>query len=279
MITCDVNQKTVRVLVVNNQKTVRRNLKLYLESNSQIKVVDVAEDAVAAWEKIATLQPDIAIIDLELPGMNGIATIKTINERFSQTKTLALSNHDEQEYIYKAVVAGAKGYLKKGSAEEQLNEAVLKVNQGYFFLDAKLKLDAKSLEKIALDSSVNLEDKYRFSATEVEAHETEAKTDENYSEDLSNELSEMRSEIVGIVEYKSHLLESKDNQINLSFQQLQRKFYWLLASQLILVFMVIGVTSSLLKLKQQGQANIQNGNQTVNVVDTSQSVKSQRYHQ
>ncbi len=271
MTTLAIKQKAVRVLVVNNQKIARRNLKSYLESNSQIKVVDVAADAGAACGKIAELQPDIAIVDLELPGMDGITTIQIINRRFSQTKTLALSIYDEQEYIYKAVVAGAKGYLKEGSAEEQLNEAVLKVNQGYFYLDAQLKLDAKSLEKIDQDPTVNLEDKYRFSVTEVEANKTAVKADDSYLEEMSNnELSEIRSEIVILREQLNHLKETKE--------KLQRKSYSVVASQLILFMMMIGVTSCQLK-NQQSQTNPQNVNQAVNVVDTSQSVTLPQYHQ
>ena len=153
MKTLDVNQTTVRVLIVDDQKPVRQNLKLYLESDSQIEVIALAGDGVAALEKIAELQPDLAIIDWEMPGINGIRTIEIINKRFPETKTLVLSNHDKKEFIHEAIEAGANGYLLKGSSEEQLTEAVLQINQGYFKLDAKLE------ERISLNPDGTLQEK------------------------------------------------------------------------------------------------------------------------
>ena len=262
MKTIDINQKAVRVLVVDDQKTIRQTIRLYLESNSQIEVVGLAEDGVSALEKIAQLEPDIAVIDLEMPGMNGIKTIEIINERFPETKTLILSRREQQEYVQQAIVAGAKGYLLKGCSEEQLTEAVLKVNQGYFQLDAKLSA------KGSLNLEGNLGGEY-LSVDIDKIDQLPSKDEEKEQVAVSQDLIEMRREIVDILEFKIHLLESKKNQINLSFQKLQRNFCWLLASQLVLFFLVIGSTSSMLKMKQQSQTNPQ----TVNVVNTSQLVK------
>ena len=266
MKTIDTNQKIVRVLVVDDQKSVRLTLKLYLESNSQIEVVDIAEDGVAALEKIAALQPDIAIIDLEMPGINGITTIEIINERFPQTQTLVLSSQDQKEYIHQAIVAGAKGYLMKGVSAAELNEAVLKVNQGYFQLDKQLS------EKISLEPSDDLEEDYlAVDIDKIYLLPAEGATAEqqNTPDLISDEMTKMRREIIDILEFKIHLLEAKKNQINLNFRKLQRKFSWLIASQLLLLFMVLGATSTTLKLKQQSQTNVP----SATVVNTSQSVK------
>ena len=264
MNTLDVKQTTVRVLIVDDQKPVRQNLKLYLESNSQIEVVALAGDGVAALEKIAELKPDLAIIDWEMPGIDGIRTIEIINKRFPDTKTLVLSNHDQKEYINQAIDAGANGYLMKGSSEEQLTEAVLQINQGYFKLDTKLanKISLNSDGKLQEESLAVDPNKIHFlpAATEVQGKSTEA---------TSEELTAMRQEIVDMLELKISSLESKKNKINLNFQELQRKFSWLLASQLILLFMVLGSTSSMLKMKQQNATNIQD----VNAVKTSQLIK------
>ncbi len=262
MKTIDTNQQAVRVLVVDDQRTIRQTIRSYLEPNSQIEVVGLAEDGVSALEKIAELQPDIAVIDLEMPGMNGITTIEIINERFPETKTLILSSRDQQEYIQQAIVAGAKGYLLKGCSEEKLTEAVLKVSQGYFQLDAKLSA------KVSLDFQRNLGEEY-LSVDIDKIDHLPSEDEEKAPAAVSEDLTAMRREIVDILEFKIHLLESKKNQINLSFQKLQRKFSWLLASQLVLFFLVLGSTSSMLKMKQQSQVNVQN----VKVVNTSQLVK------
>ena len=266
MKTIDNSNKIVRVLVVENQKSVGLNLRLYLESHSQIEVVDVAEDGITALEKIAELLPDIAIIDLEMPGINGITTIEIINERFPQTQTLVLSIQGQQECIHQAIVAGAKGYLLKDVSAEELNEAVLKINQGYFQLDKQLS------EKMALDSKESLEEDYLTVGIDkidlLPAEETIAEQN-NTPEVASEQMTEMRREIIDILEFKIHVLEDQKNHINLSFQKLQRRFSWLMASQCLLLFMVLGSTSTALRLKQQSQSNVQN----VNVVNTSQSVK------
>ncbi|ELS02238.1 response regulator containing a CheY-like receiver domain and an HTH DNA-binding domain [Xenococcus sp. PCC 7305] len=269
MKTIDVDQKTVRVLIVDDQKSVRHTLKLYLESNSQIEVVGLAEDGVAALEKIAELTPDIAIIDLEMPGMNGITTIEIINERFPLTKTLVLSSHDQKEYIHQSIVAGANGYLMKGASEEKLTTAVLKMNQGYFQLDTKLS------EKIALNTKVNFEEEYlAVDIDEIDLLPMAGNKQENSAEASNEDLTAMRREIVDILEFKIHLLESKKNTINLSFQKLQRRFAWLLASQLVLFFMVLGSTSSMLKMRQQTKNNIQSSN----FVNIAQLVELPQYH-
>ena len=258
----DIKQKAVRVLVVDDQKTIRQTVKLYLESNSQIEVVGVAEDGISALEKIAKLKPDIAVIDLEMPDMHGMTTIEIINERFPETKTLILSSCEQKEYMHQAILAGAMGYLIKGCSEGQLTEAVLKVNQGYFQLDAKFPV------KFSRDNQENSRDEYI--EVDIDKIDLLPSEDEDKAQvEISQDLTAMRREIVDILEFKIHLLESKKNLINLSFQKLQRKFYWLLASQLVLFFMVLDSTYSMLKMKQQSQTNAPN----VNVINTSQLVK------
>ncbi|MGK7897432.1 MAG: response regulator transcription factor [Xenococcus sp. (in: cyanobacteria)] len=264
MKTIDINQKTVRVLIVDDQKSVRLTLKLYLESNSQIEVVAMAEDGVTALEKIAQLQPNVTLIDLEMPGMNGITTIEIINKRFPKTKTLVLSSHEQKEYIHQAILAGAKGYLKKGASQEQLTAAVLKVNQGYFQLDTELS------EKFSLTNNGTLQEEYHaVDIDKIDFWPLETGFSDNSTENSHKELTQMRREIVDILEFKIHLLESKKNNIHLNFKRLQRQFSWLLASQLVLFFVVLGSTSSLLKIKQQSSNNMQ----STNFVDTSQLVK------
>jgi len=268
MKTIAIDQKTVRVLVVDDQKPVRLTLKSYLESNSQIEVIALAEDGVAALEKIAELEPDVAIIDLEMPGMSGIRAIEIINERFPETKTLGLSSNDQKEYINKAIAAGANGYLLKGSSEKQLSDAVITINQGYFKLDVKLSLSPSNKPEEG-QIAVDVND-IHFSSEPTEPQA-------NLAEATREELTAMRREIVDSLELKINSLESKKNKINLSFQELQRKFSWLLGSQLVLLFMVIGSTSSMLHMKQQNAKNIQNvdGVKTsqVDVANTSQLVK------
>jgi HlyD family secretion protein len=121
----------IRVLLVDDQSTIRRALKLSLASQSEIEIVGDATDGKTAIEVIKKLDPDVALVDIEMPGMDGLTTTKIINQNFSRTKVLILSNHDKQHYIHSALEAGAKGYLLKTTSVLELVNAIHSVNKGY----------------------------------------------------------------------------------------------------------------------------------------------------
>ncbi|MDJ0574785.1 MAG: response regulator transcription factor [Xenococcaceae cyanobacterium MO_234.B1] len=127
-------QPTIKVLVVDTQQIVPTTLQVDLESESDIEIVAVANNGVSALEKIEELQPDLVMIDLDLPDVNGITLIEIIKQRYPQTKTLILSNHQEQKYITRAIIAGAKGYLLKSTLGKNIIRAIRIINQGYFQL-------------------------------------------------------------------------------------------------------------------------------------------------
>jgi DNA-binding NarL/FixJ family response regulator len=121
----------IRVLVVDDQNLIRQALQMYLESESDIEVVGYANDGMEAVEQIQNLNPDIVLLDIEMPGMDGIATIKVANERFPQNKILVLSSHENEEDVERAMQAGAKGYLLKNTPAQELADAIRYVYKGY----------------------------------------------------------------------------------------------------------------------------------------------------
>jgi hemolysin D len=121
----------IRVLLVDDQSTIRRALKLSLASQSEIEIVGDVKDGKTAIELIKKLNPDVALVDIEMPGMDGLTTTKIINQLFAKTKVLILSNHDKQHYIHSALEAGAKGYLLKTTSVLELANAIHSVNKGY----------------------------------------------------------------------------------------------------------------------------------------------------
>lgn len=258
MHTINLSQETIKVLIVDDQKLVRKTLQLYLESQSNIEVVGYAESGVVALEKIAALKPDIAIVDLEMPGMSGITTIEIIRDCHIETKVLVLSSYDEKEYINQAITAGARGYLLKGTKPEELITAIEQIYQGYFQLGSGLlnKLNLDSYGKTVIEEDLIFEEAdIPLIPTQVET--TEEECTEYVGAETTDEFVKMRRELVEIIEFKLHVAEEKKSLIQEKYLQLQQKVSWLVATQVVLCLMVIGCTSSLVKMKLEVAQNQQ----------------------
>lgn len=158
--TVETQSSTIRILIVDDQNFIRKTIQMYLEYESDLQVVGYAENGTKALKQMEKLVPDIVILDLEMPDMDGLTTIRQIRDRFSQTKILVLSSHDERENINRAIEAGAKGYLIKGTPARELANAVRSVSQGYFQLGPGLmeKL-VISMSHTVNNNSKTLEDK------------------------------------------------------------------------------------------------------------------------
>lgn len=124
----------VRILIADDQKTTREILKSYFEPESDLEVVGVAVDGKEALEKIETLHPDIALLDIEMPKIDGLTATRIISQRFPQTKVLILSSHDGDEYLSRALQVGANGYLLKTTSGAEIVSSIRSVFQGYFQL-------------------------------------------------------------------------------------------------------------------------------------------------
>ncbi len=128
----------INVLIADNQNFVRKTLESYLESESDFKVVGFAENGATAIEQVEILKPDIVLMDIEMPVMDGFAATKTITERFSDTKVLMLSIHDKEQDVTRALKLGAKGYWLKNTTAKELADAIRHVQKGYFQLALEL---------------------------------------------------------------------------------------------------------------------------------------------
>ena len=134
----NINRQKIRVLIVDDQNSVRQRLKLLLEPEVDLEVVGIAEDGAIAIEQVESLQPDVILIDLEMPEMNGVKATKIISKRFTSCQILVLSSHDTNQYINEAMDAGAKGYLLKSTPADELNSAIRSVYKGYSHLSPGL---------------------------------------------------------------------------------------------------------------------------------------------
>ena len=121
----------ISILLVDDQNFARRFVTRSLEFQQDLKIVGTAENGKEAIALVGSLKPDVVLIDLEMPGMDGITATEIIVQKFPETKVLILSSHDTGEYLQKALRAGAKGYLIKGSPTKELSNAIHSIYRGY----------------------------------------------------------------------------------------------------------------------------------------------------
>ena len=139
-----VNQSKIRILIVDDQKTILQILSNFLESEPDLELIGSNQDSQTALQQIEKLHPDIVIIDIEMPGLDGLAMTQMIQERSRATKVLILSGYDQKAYIQKALQAGAKGYLLKNTPRQELVEAIRFIHKGYLQLGPGLHEKLKS---------------------------------------------------------------------------------------------------------------------------------------
>ena len=120
----------VRVLLVDDHTVVRRGLRKILESTNEIEVVGELGDGAKAVAESASLDPDVVVMDVGMPGMNGIEATRQILTKVPKTHVLMLSMHADEQYIRQSVAAGAAGYLLKDADDQDLVSAVLAVRRG-----------------------------------------------------------------------------------------------------------------------------------------------------
>jgi DNA-binding NarL/FixJ family response regulator/uncharacterized protein involved in exopolysaccharide biosynthesis len=140
----------IRVFVAEDQKTVQQILKSYLELEPDLEVVGTAVNGQLAIDRIETLKPDVVIMDIEMPEVDGLTATRAISQRFGETKVLILSIHDDDCYLNNALQVGAKGYLLKTTPPKELINAIRAVHQGYFQLGPGLieKIHSELTERV-----------------------------------------------------------------------------------------------------------------------------------
>ena len=132
----------IRILVVDDQNIVRQGIQALLEARPKLKVVGIAEDGHTALEQARILKPDIVLMDIEMHGMNGITATQKICQQVPKTKVLVLSSCEDQEYVTRALQAGAKGYIFKSTLAEDLEQVILSVYQAHSQIQLELRTEA-----------------------------------------------------------------------------------------------------------------------------------------
>jgi DNA-binding NarL/FixJ family response regulator len=128
----------IRVLLVDDQALIRMGFRLLLSSTDDLEVVGEAQDGRSAIEQVAALRPDVVLMDVRMPGMNGIDATARIVETHPDARVLVLTTFDLDEYAFAALRAGASGFLLKDAAPAELAAAVRTVASGEAVVSARI---------------------------------------------------------------------------------------------------------------------------------------------
>ncbi|RJL23630.1 response regulator [Bailinhaonella thermotolerans] len=138
----------IRVLLVDDQVLIREGLRKLLEIEDGVEIVGEAADGEEALALVAGCRPHVALVDARMPRMNGVALISRLTAEHPSVAALVLSTFDEDEYVFGALRAGARGYLLKDCSPEELVAAVRKAHEGETVLDGPVA--ARLVSELAL---------------------------------------------------------------------------------------------------------------------------------
>ena len=142
-----MSMKTTKILIVDDHEVVRDGLKNILTSLENISIAGEAGNGEDAVKMYSTLKPDIVIMDISMPGMNGIEATRVIKEKDPDARILILTMHDNQEYLNQIIRSGAKGFILKNTDKEELLDAVKTVAGGDNFF-------SKDISKLIIDNYI-----------------------------------------------------------------------------------------------------------------------------
>lgn len=155
---------SITIYLADDHTIIREGLRLILSMNANFSVVGEAGDGRTALKDVVRLKPDIAIMDIAMPELNGIEATELISKQSPGTKVIILSMYSDPEHIYQALKAGAKGFVLKDSAGTDVSEAIMAVNDGQRFFCRKIgdtliddyikkRIDSDSADPMSLLSS------------------------------------------------------------------------------------------------------------------------------
>lgn len=139
----------VKVMIADDHSMIREGLKQLLELEGDFDVIAEACDGVECMDKLTTITPDILLLDINMPNMNGLEVLRKMKDKRMKVKVLLLTVHNEVEYLLKAVDIGVNGYLLKDSESAELKKAILSVVGGEDYIQPSLipLLNSKMIDR------------------------------------------------------------------------------------------------------------------------------------
>jgi DNA-binding NarL/FixJ family response regulator len=160
---------TIKVLITDDQIELANELKSVLQTDKSLQVVGIATDGFDALEKMRDCVPDVVLMDIRMPNMNGVVATQRIKTEYPQTKVVILTTFDDSDYILNAINNGASGYLLKDMGSGALIDAIKNAHEGDTILPAKIaRRIADAAKTVSADREIKLARAFGFSGREVE---------------------------------------------------------------------------------------------------------------
>ena len=128
----------VRIVLADDHPLTRAGIAEFLRRESSLDLVGEAEDGVKAWEMIRELKPDVALLDIRMPGMDGVSVAQKVKAEGISTATVMLTSYDAQQYVMASLRAGARGFVLKTVSPKELTAAITTVSKGGLYLDPEV---------------------------------------------------------------------------------------------------------------------------------------------
>lgn len=231
------SQNATRIVVIDDRPLAYEMLQVALKKESDLEIVAYADSGKAGLQQIQQHDPHVAIVDLEMPDVDGVATIELIVRHYPSTQVLVLSGHDEAQYISKAIKAGAKGYLLKGTASYAIADAIRYVSKGYFHLGSNL------LNKLVLD---NLGGGVTASQQDIESkllkplEQFKREFSDRAQSRIDKEIERVYLQLWDALELKLYDMKNKQSESSHQLKALRQRVHLLTISQIFLLFVILG---------------------------------------
>ncbi len=162
-------EQKIKVLITDDQTDLAEELKSVLETDPKMQVVGTATDGFDALQKMRDAQPDVVLMDIRMPNMNGVVATQRIKTEYPDVKVVILTTFDDSDYILNAINNGASGYLLKDIGSSALIDAVKNAYEGDTILPAKIARHiADAAKHVAADREIKLMRAFALSDREVE---------------------------------------------------------------------------------------------------------------
>ncbi len=159
----------IKILLADDQAILADGIKSVLSSSEELEIVGIAANGFEAVELAAKMRPDVILMDIRMPGMNGVIATKEIKEKFPEMKVIVLTTFDDSDYILGAINNGASGYLLKDTSAAALINAIKNAYAGDTILPSKIaRRIADAAKMVVNDREIRLKRKFGFSDREVE---------------------------------------------------------------------------------------------------------------
>ncbi|MGF1589392.1 MAG: response regulator [Pleurocapsa sp.] len=200
----------INILLVDDQALLCEVLKTWLDVEKDIQVLGVAHNGQDAIEEVEKLQPDIVLMDIDMPQMDGLKATKIISQRFPQVKVIFLSGHDDDVYLGKSLRAGAKGYLLKNTTADELVQKIRSVYNNVNLLESELSNNSLTPLQVQLEELIETY-RFKFENTIEEYHasmniehyeQIEQKLEQRLKE-LESKIETNQAEKINDLEYKN----------------------------------------------------------------------------